>query len=81
MKKDKWPKSIYGLKDSDSEYLEKIKSEYIVSAGVERDDPFYETVASLWNISLNLDVDGQKRTIFNGLPGLEEAQQDPFAPK
>lgn len=62
MTEEKWPDWISGSENS--EYLEKIKFEYIVSAELERDDPYYEGVASLWNISLDLDIDGQKSHAF-----------------
>ena len=62
MTEEKWPDWISGIENS--EYLEKIKFEYIVSAELKRDDPYYERVASLWNISLDLDIDGQKSHAF-----------------
>ena len=62
MIKEKWPGWIGRSKNS--EYLEKIKFEYIVSAEFKRDDPYYEKIASLWDISLDLDIDGQKSHAF-----------------
>jgi hypothetical protein len=62
MTKEKWPNWI--SRSENSEYLEKIKFEYIVSAELKRDDPYYEKAASLWDISLDLDIDGQKSHVF-----------------
>ena len=42
-----------------------LDSSNIISAVFERDDPFYDSVASIWNLDLNyLDEDGQKSRMF-----------------
>ncbi len=62
MTKENWPSWI--SENENSEYLERIKNEYIISTEFEREDPFYEKVADIWHLTLNLDVNGQKSRVF-----------------
>ena len=62
MTKENWPEYI--SRDENQEYLDKIKLEYIQKAEFERYDPYYDQVADLWHLSLDLDIDGQKSHAF-----------------
>lgn len=62
MTKENWPKMI--SKNENSEYIKKIKPEYIISAEFERNDPYYEKVAEIWFLSLDLNINGQESHVF-----------------
>ena len=53
-----WPERISPFENP--EFMCEIKPEYIVKATCEREDPFYEYSASLWDMELELVVNGKK---------------------
>ncbi len=59
---ENWPKQI--SRDENPKYLDRIKLEYIQKAEFERNDPYYDQTASLWHLSLDLNIKGQKSHVF-----------------
>ena len=52
----KWPEKISTEKNA--EYLDKVRPEYITRVVCERDDPYYDTSASIWTMKVYLKVHG-----------------------
>lgn len=54
----KWPNNVSPFEHP--EFLSEIRLEYIEKAIVEREDPYYEYASSLWDMELDLLVNGEK---------------------
>ncbi len=57
-----WPNEI--TEEKNSEFLDKIKLDFIRTLECERNDPFYDSITSTWRMRLKLDVYGQRVRVY-----------------